>query len=492
MSIEFILTGAGILLLLSIIASKASGRLGVPSLVLFLVIGVLAGSEGLGGIDFANPWLAQSLGVVALAFILFSGGLDTDWKSVRPVLWHGLGLSTLAVLVTAASVGLFAMLLLNFSFLEGLLLGAIVSSTDAAAVFAVMRSRSIGLQTRIKRILEFESGSNDPMAIFLTLGFITLIMNPGISALSLVPMFFQQMLLGGLVGYGLGRLMVWGINRINLGYDGLYLVFTLSVVMLVYGLTSLIGGNGFLAVYIVGLVMGNHHFIHKKSIARFHDGIAWLMQIVMFITLGLLVFPSQLVPVVWVGLLLSLFLIFVARPLGVFATLGLARMRPQEMAVISWVGLRGAVPIILATFPLIAGVAQAEVIFNLVFFIVLTSVLLQGPSIPLVAKWFKVDAPLVASPRYPLEFEAAANLDSELVEVEIPEDSPVAGRQIVKLGLPDEALVVLISRDNTFVVPRGATVLKGKDRILVLADEASLKQVRAIVRSDQQQGQVVA
>ncbi len=492
MSIEFILTGAGILLLLSIIASKASGRLGVPSLVLFLVIGVLAGSEGLGGIDFANPWLAQSLGVVALAFILFSGGLDTDWKSVRPVLWHGLGLSTLAVLVTAASVGLFAMLLLNFSFLEGLLLGAIVSSTDAAAVFAVMRSRSIGLQTRIKRILEFESGSNDPMAIFLTLGFITLIMNPGISALSLVPMFFQQMLLGGLVGYGLGRLMVWGINRINLGYDGLYLVFTLSVVMLVYGLTSLIGGNGFLAVYIVGLVMGNHHFIHKKSIARFHDGIAWLMQIVMFITLGLLVFPSQLVPVVWVGLLLSLFLIFVARPLGVFATLGLARMRPQEMAVISWVGLRGAVPIILATFPLIAGVAQAEVIFNLVFFIVLTSVLLQGPSIPLVAKWFKVDAPLVASPRYPLEFEAAANLDSELVEVEIPEDSPVAGRQIVKLGLPDEALVVLISRDNTFVVPRGATVLKGKDRILVLADESSLKQVRAIVRSDQQQGQVVA
>lgn len=492
MSIEFILTGAGILLLLSIIASKASGRLGVPSLVLFLVIGVLAGSEGLGGIDFANPWLAQSLGVVALAFILFSGGLDTDWKSVRPVLWHGLGLSTLAVLVTAASVGLFAMLLLNFSFLEGLLLGAIVSSTDAAAVFAVMRSRSIGLQTRIKRILEFESGSNDPMAIFLTLGFITLIMNPGISALSLVPMFFQQMLLGGLVGYGLGRLMVWGINRINLGYDGLYLVFTLSVVMLAYGLTSLIGGNGFLAVYIVGLVMGNHHFIHKKSIARFHDGIAWLMQIVMFITLGLLVFPSQLVPVVWVGLLLSLFLIFVARPLGVFATLGLARMRPQEMAVISWVGLRGAVPIILATFPLIAGVAQAEVIFNLVFFIVLTSVLLQGPSIPLVAKWFKVDAPLVASPRYPLEFEAAANLDSELVEVEIPEDSPVAGRQIVKLGLPDEALVVLISRDNTFVVPRGATVLKGKDRILVLADESSLKQVRAIVRSDQQQGQVVA
>jgi cell volume regulation protein A len=483
-SIEFILAGTGILLLLSILASKASGRLGVPSLVLFLVVGILAGSEGVGGLDFDNPQLAQSLGVVALAFILFSGGLDTNWQSVRPVLWAGLGLSTVAVFITAISVGLVAMVLLDFSLLEGLLLGAIVSSTDAAAVFAVMRSRSTGLQERIKRTLEFESGSNDPMAIFLTVGFITLLTEPDASVLSLVPMFFQQMLLGGLLGYLLGRLVVWGINRIDLGYDGLYPVFTLSVVMVVYGLTPLIGGNGFLAVYIAGLVMGNYDFIHKRSIARFHDGLAWLMQIAMFLTLGLLVFPSQLLSVVWVGLLLSLFLIFIARPLGVFTTL-LAKMTVREMTIISWVGLRGAVPIILATFPLIAGVAQAELIFNLVFFIVLTSVLLQGPLMPFVARWLEVDAPLVERRRYPLEFEQMANISSELVEVEVPEGSPAAGRTIVKLGLPEGALVVLISRGDTFIVPRGATTVEERDRLLVLADEKSLRDVRRIVRAVQ-------
>jgi potassium/hydrogen antiporter len=480
-TIEQILTVAGILLLMGILASKASGRLGLPALVLFLLIGILAGSEGIGGIEFDNSWLAQSLGVVALAFILFSGGLDTEWRSVRLVLWQGIGLSTLAVLLTALSMGLFAAWVLGLSLLEGFLLGAIVSSTDAAAVFAAMRSRSIGLQERIKRILELESGSNDPMAIFLTIGLITLLLHPGASVLSLVPMFAQQMLLGALLGYGLGRLMVGAINRINLGYDGLYPVLTLSTVLLVYGLSSLVGGNGFLTVYVVGLVMSNHHFIHKRSIARFHDGLAWLMQIIMFITLGLLVFPSQLLPVIWTGLALALFLIFIARPLGVFATLLPTKMKRREIAVISWVGLRGAVPIILATYPLVAGVAHANTIFNVVFFIVLTSVLLQGPFIPHVAKWLGVDAPFVEPPRYPLEFEQTADLDSDLVEVHIPEGSPAVGKRIVDLDLPDEALVVLISRSGTFIVPRGATVVKEGDRMLMLADISALQRVRDIV-----------
>ena len=481
-AIEQTLLAAGLLLLLGILASQISGRLGLPALVLFLLIGILAGSEGIGGIEFDNYELAQTLGIVALAFILFAGGLDTRWLDVKPILWRGVGLSTLAVLLTAVCTGLFAAWVLNLSILEALLLGAIVSSTDAAAVFAVMRSRNVSLQDRLKRTLEFESGSNDPMAVFLTVGLITLILQPGASILTLVPMFLQQMALGGLIGFGLGWTMVQVINRARLGYDGLYSVLTLASVLLVYGASATLGGNGFLAVYVAGLVMGNHDFVHKRSLMRFHDGLAWLLQMAMFIALGLLVFPSELLPVAWAGLALSLFLIFIARPIGVFVTLWPARLSWRETTVISWVGLRGAVPIILATYPLVAGVAHADTIFNVIFFIVLTSVLLQGPSIPLVARWLKVDAPLKERPRYPLEFEQTTKMDSDLVEVAVPSRSPAAGRQILDLHLPDEALIVLISRKDAFIVPRGTTVLEPNDRLLLLADKPSLERVQAIVR----------
>jgi cell volume regulation protein A len=435
-----------------------------------------------GGIEFSDAGVAQALGVVALAFILFSGGLDSSWLSIRPVLWPGLSLSTVSVLLTAVSVAVFAAWLLDVSFLEGMLLGAIVSSTDAAAVFSVMRSRGAGLRDRIKRILELESGSNDPMAIFLTVGIIGLMLRPDTTILSLVPMFLVQMLLGGLVGLAVGWLMVGFINRIDLAYDGLYSVLSLAIVMVAYGLTAVIGGNGFLAVYVCGLYMGNHDFIHKRSIRRFHDGLAWLMQITMFITLGLLVFPSQLTPVMWTGLAIALFLIFVARPLGVFAALLPFRMTAREMGIISWVGLRGAVPIILATYPLVQDVPNADTLFNLVFFIVLMSVLLQGPLIPVVARWLGVDAPFhEAGPRYPIELEQTADLDSDLVEVPVPAGSPAVGKAIVELRLPEAALVVLISRDDKFIVPRGGTTLRDGDRLLVLADEESLAEVRRIL-----------
>jgi potassium/hydrogen antiporter len=483
LSIEAILLAASVLLLLSILASKASGRLGVPALLLFLVIGMLAGSDGPGGIYFDDPWLTQLVGVVALAFILFDGGLSTRWSAIRPVLLRGVALSSLGVLLTMLLVGAFARLLLDFSWIEALLLGAIVSSTDAAAVFSVLRSRDVSLKGDLEPLLELESGSNDPMAVFLTVGLTGLLVDGSGSIAALVPMFFRQMIFGALIGVALGLLMVFVINRIRLGYEGLYPVLTLAFVLLVYATASarVVGGNGFLAVYLAGLVMGNRVFIHRRSLVRFHDGLSWLMQIAMFLALGLLVFPTRLVFVAGAGLLISAFLILVARPASVFLTLLFARMDVREKAMVSWVGLRGAAPIILATFPLLAGIPRSEIIFNLVFFIVLTSVLLQGTLIPPVARLLKVDAPLKTRPALPLELAQTASLDSDLVEIDVPDGAPIAGKRIMDLGLPDGALVVLLKKGERFFVPGGGTVLESGDRLTVLAGHDILEDVRSIL-----------
>jgi cell volume regulation protein A len=397
--LEHLLLGLSSLLLLSVFASKASGRLGVPALLLFLFIGMLAGSEGPGGIGFDYPRLAQSLGVVALSLILFSGGLDTRWHTIRPVLAQGLALATLGVCLTAGLIAWFAAVVLKFSWLEGMLLGAIVSSTDAAAVFSVLRSRQARLRGQLTSLLELESGINDPMSIFLTLGLITLLTHPSTSPFVLIPMFLQEMLLGALLGYSIGALMIVLIERIKLEYEGLYTVLTLALALLSYALTASVGGNGFLAVYVTGLVVGSSWVSHKEHLIRFHNGQAWLMQIVMFLTFGLQVFPSKILPIVGVGIILSLFLIFVARPGSVFATLLPTRMTVKEKLFVSWVGLRGAAPIVLATFPVIAGVPKADMMFHLVFFIVLTSVLLQGTSLSLVARWLGLSVPLSSTPR---------------------------------------------------------------------------------------------
>src|SRR5215813_501598 len=482
-SIDEILVAASVLLLLSIFASKAAARLGVPALLLFLVLGMFAGSDGPGGIYFDDAYAAQSLGVVALSVILFSGGLDTEWSSIRPVLWQGLGLSTVGVLITAGLVGVFAKLVLGFSLLEGFLLGAIVSATDAAAVFSVLRSHGIGLAGNVRELLELESGSNDPMAVFLTTGLVGIISNPSTSGLSLVPMFVWQMALGAGLGYVMGRLAILLINRLNLEIHGLYPVLTLSLILLTYGGTDMLAGNGFLAVYIVGLVMGNNKFIHKQSVKRFHDGLGWLMQIAMFLVLGLLVFPSHLVPIIGLGLISSVFLIFVARPVSIFATLEFSGFKFNEKLIISWVGLRGAVPIVLATFPLLAGMPRAEIIFDLVFFIVLTSILLQGTSLPLIARWLGVEAPIHDEPKSPLTLEPDAGLQSELVDIEIPPGSPVEGKPIVGAGIPKGALIVLINRANEFLVPNGGTVLQSGDRVLVLADKDDLAQTQSVIEA---------
>lgn len=483
LSIEYILAGAAILLLLSIIASKVSDKLGIPALLIFLVVGMLAGSDGPGGIHFNDPFIAQFLGVIALSFILFAGGLDTNWASVRPVLWSSIALSTAGVLITAVLVGWFATVVLGFSLLEGLLLGAIISSTDAAAVFSVLRSKNVSLRGNLKPLLELESGSNDPMAVLLTVGFVSLLLHPGEPVLSLIPMFIQQMVLGALLGYFMGRGMVYLVNNLKLEYEGLYPVLSLSLVLLTYGATATAGGNGFLAVYIAGLVLGNRNFIHKKSLMRFHDGLAWLMQISMFLVLGLLVFPSRLVHVIGTGLAVSLFLMLVARPAGVFLNTVFSSMTVREKTMVSWVGLRGAVPIILATFPLLAGIPKADMIFNMVFFIVLTSALLQGTTIPVIAKWLGVDAPLSVKPTYPLECEPTGKMRCDLTEIVIPDNSAASNKRILELGLPDGTLVVLISRGDDFFVPGGGTVLQPGDRLLVLTDKDTLNKMRAIIET---------
>ncbi|HSF29433.1 MAG TPA: potassium/proton antiporter, partial [Candidatus Tectomicrobia bacterium] len=472
--IEYILLAAALLLGLSVLASKASSRLGVPALLLFLLLGMLAGSDGPGGIEFDDAWLAQSLGVVALVFILFAGGLDTRWEQVRSVIWPAFVLSTLGVALTALLTGWFATVVLGFSWLEGLLLGAIVSSTDAAAVFGVLSSKRISLKGRLKPLLELESGSNDPMAIFLTLGLTRLLVEPEPRVVALVPMFFLQMTLGAALGYGMGRLMTTLVNSLRLEYEGLYPVLTMAFVLLSYGAGTIAGGNGFLAAYLAGLVMGNYPFIHKRSLMHFHNGLAWLMQITMFFTLGLLVFPSRLVPVAGVSLLIAVFLMFIARPVVVFVTLLPTALAWREQLMVSWVGLRGAVPIILATFPMLAGVPQAEMMFNVVFFTVLTSVLLQGTSLPVVAKWLGVDAPLPEKPRYPLDFVPTGHENSDLVEISVPPNGAAAGKQIVELGLPPGALIVLVNRADEFLVPSGGTVLEAGDKLLVLTDKGEL------------------
>lgn len=477
--IETILIGVSVLLLISVLVSKISDRFGVPALLLFLILGMLAGSDGVGGIYFDNPAQAQFIGVIALILILFSGGLSTEWAAIRPVVRQGALLATLGVLITALVMGLFASWLLGFPPLAGLLLGAIVSSTDAAAVFSVLRSKGIHLKGQLKPLLELESGSNDPMAIFLTIGLIQLLQQPDLSPLALLRIFLQQMLIGAALGYGMGRAMLFITNRIKLGYEGLYPVLNLALVFLTFGVTAALGGSGFLAVYLAGIVLGNQDFIHKRSLMRFQDGMAWIMQIAMFLTLGLLVFPSRLPPILGVGLLLAIALMLVARPLSVFLALLPCRVGWREKVFISWVGLRGAAPIILATFPLLAGIPQAELIFNVVFFVVLTSVLMQGTTLPFLAKWLRLDAPAPVQRVYPIEYTPVGGFKSELKEVPVPAGSPMAGRAIVELNLPDEFLVVLIARENDFMLPSGGTVLQAGDTLLALADRESYEAVLA-------------
>tara|TARA_R110002072_G_scaffold123719_2_gene259088 strand:- start:2425 stop:3612 length:1188 start_codon:yes stop_codon:yes gene_type:complete len=388
--VEQIFLWISILLIISLGASKLSGKIGIPALLLFLGIGMLAGSDGLGGIYFNNPYIAQLIGVAALIFILFSGAINTNWNNVKKVYLSGTSLSTIGVFVTALLVSIFVYYLLNLSFIESLLLGAIVSSTDAAAVFSVLRSNKTNIDENLQTVIELESASNDPMAVLFTISLIRILTVANTTYLDLLQIIFTQISIGLILGWIMGSISPWIINKIKLEQDGLYSVLVISLVLFTYSITTTMNGNGFLAVYLTGLLMGRVRFNHKKKLIHFSDSITWLMQIAMFLVLGLLVFPSQLVGVIWIDIIIAFFLIIVARPISVFISLMFSQFNMREKLMISWVGLRGAVPIILATFPLIADVPNAKGIFNLVFFIVITSVLIQGTLISFMAHILKL------------------------------------------------------------------------------------------------------
>lgn len=475
---ENILLIGSVLLFSSLFAGKTSVRFGVPVLVLFITIGMLAGSEGVGGIMFDNPKTAQFIGIVALNFILFSGGLDTDWQSIKPVFWQGIALSTIGVLITAVSVGLFVWAVTDFTIYEGLLLGSIVSSTDSAAVFSILRSKNLALKGNLRPLLEFESGSNDPMAYILTIIFTGLVINQDASLISAVPIFFMQFLLGGILGAVIGNLGTILINRIKLDYEGLYIVLVIALMFFSFSFTDFAGGNGFLAIYISAIIIGNHELMHKKKILKSFDSFAWLMQITLFLTLGLLVYPSHIIPFIGVGLVIAVFLILIARPLSVFATLTPFKVQQRHRWFISWVGLRGAVPIVFATYPLLAGAEKAATIFNMVFFISLTSVLIQGTTLTGVARYLHVALPAKLKQRTLSDLELTDSIKNNLTEIIIPEGCSSIGKQIVSLGLPKTSIISFILRDGKYLVPSGSTVLEKGDKLYVLTEsEDSLAKV---------------
>lgn len=469
LSTENILLIGSLLLLVSVVAGKTSYRFGVPTLILFLAIGMLAGSDGIGQISFTDPGIAQFIGIVALNFILFSGGLDTNWQSVKPILREGLMLSTVGVLLTAVGLGFFVHLITDFTLFEGLLLGAIVSSTDAAAVFSILRAKSLGLKTNLRATLELESGSNDPMAYVLTIAFLSLVQNPTQSWLSIIPFFLQQMVLGALLGLAFGWASKWVINRIQLDFEGLYPVLVIAMMFVAFSATDAVGGNGFLAIYICAVYLGNQDLIHKKTILKMFDGLAWLMQIVLFLTLGLLVFPSQIIPVMGIGLLIALFQMFVARPIGVFLSLMAFPMKTRRRFYISWVGLRGAVPIVFATYPLLAGIDKAPMIFNIVFFISVLSVLIQGTTLSIVAKWLHVALPERVKPLSPTDYFLTEHPRTAMEEIEIPQGGFAVNKKIVDLHFPKTAIIAMIKRDGKYITPNGATVIAPFDTLIVLS-----------------------
>ena len=464
---QFILLAA-VLILIGIASSKLSARLGLPVLVLFLLIGMLAGDSGIGGISFDNPGAAHALGTLALAMILFDGGLQTPIASIKKVWKPASLLATVGVLITAAITGLAAAYVLDLPLMEGLLLGAIVGSTDAAAVFSLLRNAGIHIRQRLKATLEIESASNDPMAIFLTVGLLEVLVNGMEPGTGLLQLFVMQMGVGAAVGLGVGWASVQIINRIHLAASGLYPVMVAACGLLAFGLAANLDGSGFLAIFIAGVVVGNSRFVFQRSTFLFHDGLAWLSQITMFVVLGLLINPPSLLEVWLEGLIIAAVLVLIARPLAVVPILAPLGFNAREITLVSWVGLRGSVPIILAIFPLIFGLPGAELIFNVVFFVVLISATIQGSTLPLVARKLGLTEKPPATPAATLEITALGDVDADIVEYTLGANSRAVGRRLSQMALPDGTVVAMITRKNEVIPPRGSTGLLSGDHLFVV------------------------
>ena len=468
---NFLLVGS-ILLFISILAGKTGYRFGVPALLLFLIVGMVFGSEGVG-IQFSNFKATQFIGMVALSIILFSGGMDTRSEDIKPIAKEGIVLSTFGVLLTALFTGAFAYafpsLRLELGLMGCLLLASVMASTDSSSVFSILRAKNLHIQGNVRALLELESGSNDPMAYMLTIMLILFIKVSNLSIDIMLWTLVIQFVLGLMFGYILGRIAVWVMNKINLDYSSLYSVLLLAICLFIFSVTDAMHGNGYLAVYIAGLVVGNNKVAYKKSVTVFFDGIAWLCQIVMFLALGLLVNPSELISIAPLAIGISLFMILIARPLTVFLCLWpFKKILRNGKFFVSWVGLRGAVPIIFATYPCVEHVPFAKTIFNIVFFITILSLILQGTTVPLFAKLFGVLDPDYKHKDFAVYVPEDIAITSE---IKVTPELLKHGNTIRQLGLEDNALPVMIKRGGKYIIARGSTELQEGDKILLIAQK---------------------
>ncbi|QTN00001.1 potassium/proton antiporter [Sediminibacillus dalangtanensis] len=460
-----------LLLLFSILITKLSDRFGLPSLVLFILAGMVVGSDGLGLLYFNNVQIAEAIGVFSLVVILYEGGIQTHWRTIKPVVLPSISLATFGVLITTAIVGLGAKWVFGFSWLEAFLLGSLVGSTDAAAVFAVLKDKNIN--DKIEATLEGESGTNDPMAFFLTISFIELITTDRSGVLSLVLQFFWQMAGGLLLGLFIGKMASVSLNKIKLSSGGLYPLFGLAFAFFSYSITSLVNASGFLAVYVTALVVGNLDLSFRESIHKFNEGFSWMAQILMFIILGLFVFPSRLFSdwIIFHGILLSGILILIARPIATWISLVPWRYSFKEKTFLSWAGLRGAVPIILALFPMLAEMENSQLFFNAVFFIVLTSALIQGSTIPYAA----TKLGLINHPK-PHDLEQLQVLtlgqkDLDIVQYKVEKQDWVNGKKLKDTNLPKNTLINAVVRCGQVITPDGDTVIQEGDSLYILAGQ---------------------
>lgn len=479
-SVELVLFGISILFFLSILAGKAGYKFGVPALLLFLGVGMLFGRDGFG-IEFDNIELAQTIGTVALCIILFSGGMDTKIDDIRPIAKQGVTLATVGVLLTAIFTGLAIWYVLGLTMpaagiglLASLLLGSVMSSTDSASVFSILRSKGLHLKNNLRPMLELESGSNDPMAYVLTITLIGIVgMDSEPNYLFAFGNLIVQLAVGCIAGYYLGKLAVFAINKMDIDNKSLYPIMVFTFCIFIFSFTYFVKGNGFLAVYIGGLVLGNSRFVHKRSALNFFDGMAWMSQLLLFLTLGLLINPSELLQIIVPGLIISLVMILLTRPLSVFISLlPFTKMSLKDKTFISWVGLRGAVPIIFAIMVLAADVPNARLMFNIVFFCTLVSLIIQGTTLSPMAKWLGlVEEPSRIKALKNFDVEFSDEIKSITSELKVTKVALENGNHLMDLRLPEKTIVVMVKRGSLFFVPNGKTQLMENDKLLVITDD---------------------
>jgi len=463
---------ASIILLACAIFSKFLYKYGIPTLIIFLAIGMFMGSEGPGGIIFNDLNLAENLCNIGLIFIIFSGGFGTNWEKAKPVASPAILLASLGVILTALFAGVFIHFALGFSIIEGMLLGSIVASTDVASVFSILRSRKLNLKNNLVPMLEMESGSNDPIAYMLTSIFLGMIIG---EVQNVWLLLLSQIIVGALVGIIVGKLAVKLINHINLDIDGLYSVIAIGIVLLSFSGAEIFLGSGFLAVYITGMIMGNSKLAYKISLVRYFDGLSWFMQILLFFTLGLLVVPSELPKLAWKGISVAIFIIIVARPLSVFIILKIFKRPLKDKLLISWVGFRGADSIVFATYTLARGIDVADEIFNIVLYVTLVSVLVQGTFLVSIVK--KLGLIEHEETVFKTFNDYSGEIYAELLEIKIHRNSIFADKAIKDIDMPKDVIIVMIKRGNRMITPRESTIIQAYDILLLAGNPKELMRI---------------